>query len=52
MEVGRYADANLLLPHVSVTAFKSDCTSKPTPISRVTGDANLPASIGSKLLEF
>ena len=31
MEVGIYADANLLLPHVSVTAFMSDSTSKPAP---------------------
>ena len=31
MEVGRYADAKLLLPHVSVTAFMSDSTSKPAP---------------------
>ena len=31
MEVGKYADASLLLPHVSVTAFMSDSTSKPAP---------------------
>ena len=45
MEVGRYVDAKLLLPHVSVTAFTSDSTSKPAPHSRLTGDANLPALI-------
>ena len=42
MEVDRDADTNLLLPHVSVTSFMSDSTSKPS-ISRVTEDANLPA---------
>ena len=31
MEVSRYADAKLLLPHVSVTAFTLDSTSKPAP---------------------
>ena len=31
MEVGKYGDAKLLLPHVSVTAFTSDSTSKPAP---------------------
>ena len=44
MEVGRHADAKLLLPHVSVTAFMNDSTFKASPpVSRVTGDANLPA---------
>ena len=31
MKVGRYFVANLLLPYVSVTAFRSDFTSKPAP---------------------
>ena len=31
MEVGRYEDQKLLLPHVSVTAFTSDSTLKPAP---------------------
>ena len=30
-EIGRYVDAKLLLPHVSVTVFTSDSTSKPAP---------------------
>ena len=45
-EVGRYEVANLLLPHVSVSALMSDSTSKPAPVSRVTGDANHPTHAG------
>ena len=30
MEIGRHVDTNLFLPYVSVTAFASDSTSKPT----------------------
>ena len=45
MEASSYADTNLLLPHVSVTAFKSDSTSKPAfPVGSVTIDTNVPYS--------
>ena len=51
MEVGRYAGANLLLPHVSVTAFASDSDSKHSkPAPRKQGYRRCqPPSISTRI---